>query len=65
MFLYFNQQGWESEVVICLQTDKQFLAFHFVMEHNKRELNSIICLYFLMEKYALKVSQELEGVIYL
>ena len=37
MFLYFNQQGWESEVVICLQTDKQFLAFHFVIEHNNKE----------------------------
>ena len=43
MFLYYKQlreQGWEPEVVICLQTDKQFLAFHFHFKL-KQPLNNL------------------------
>ena len=47
MFLYYKQlreQGWEPEVVICLQTDKQFLAFHFVIDHNNNKISKDSCL---------------------
>ena len=36
--------GQEPEGIICLQTDKQFLEFHFVIEQNNNKFSKDSCL---------------------
>ena len=37
-------QGQEFEGIICLQTGKQFLAFHFLIERNNNMFSKDSCL---------------------